>query len=157
VGEDPPLRSLLAILRRRGLKIAVAESCTGGLLAAALTELGGSSQSFVGGIVTYANQAKIDVLGVDAALILAHGAVSGQVAGQMARGARGLFGAEVGVGVTGIAGPDTSGDKPLGLTYIGVSHEDDTVVREYHWTGDRAFNRAASVEAALRLATEILS
>ncbi len=155
--EGTSLRSLHDILRQRGLKIAVAESCTGGLLAAALTELPGSSQSFLGGMVTYANQAKIGILGVDEGLILAHGAVSPQVAAQMARGAGSVFGAEVGLGVTGIAGPDSEGDKPVGLTYIGVSHEDNTVVREYNWTGDRAFNRAASVAAAIELAAEILS
>lgn len=155
--DGTSLRSLHDILRQRGLKIAVAESCTGGLLAAALTEVPGSSQSFLGGMVTYANQAKIGILGVNEGLILAHGAVSAEVAGQMATGARSVFGAEVGLGVTGVAGPDSDGDKPVGLTYIGASHEDNTVVREYNWTGDRAFNRAASVAAAIELAAEILA
>ena len=155
--DGTSLRSLHDILRQRGLKIAVAESCTGGLLAAALTEVPGSSQSFLGGMVTYANQAKIGILGVNEGLILAHGAVSAQVAGEMAQAARSVFGAEVGLGVTGVAGPDSEGDKPVGLTYIGASHEDNTVVREYNWTGDRAFNRAASVAAAIELAAEILA
>jgi PncC family amidohydrolase len=157
VVEAASLRSLQGILRQRGLKVAVAESCTGGLLSAALTELPGSSESFLGGMVTYANTAKIQVLGVDKAMIDAHGAVSAEVAAQMARGAITVFGADVGIGVTGVAGPDSEGDKPVGLTFIGAEHADRRVVREYRWTGDRAFNRAASVEAAIALATEILS
>ena len=151
------LRSLQDTLLQRGLKVAVAESCTGGLLAAALTELPGSSEFFLGGLVTYGNSAKIDVLGVDKAMIDAYGAVSAEVAAQMARGAISVFGANVGIGVTGVAGPDSEGAKPIGLTFIGVRHGDRSLVREYNWTGDRAFNRAASVEAAIELATEILS
>jgi PncC family amidohydrolase len=157
VVEAATLRSLHDTLRQRRLKIAVAESCTGGLLAAALTELPGSSESFLGGMVTYANSAKIDVLGVDDAMIRAHGAVSAEVAAQMARGAITVFGADVGIGVTGVAGPDSEGDKPAGLTFIGAQNADRRVVREYNWTGDRAFNRAASVEAAIELAIEIVS
>jgi PncC family amidohydrolase len=157
VVESKSLTSLHDILQRRGLTIAVAESCTGGLLAAALTELPGSSRSFLGGIVTYANSAKIGLLGVDAPLIAAEGAVSAGVAGQMARGATSVFGADVGIGVTGIAGPDAEGDKPVGLTFIGARHGEKEVVRQYNWDGDRAFNRVASVEAALELAVEILS
>jgi PncC family amidohydrolase len=151
------LRSLHDILRQRRLTIAVAESCTGGLVAAALTELPGSSRSFLGGMVTYANAVKIEVLGVDEAMISAHGAVSAEVAAQMAQGARTAFGADVGIGVTGIAGPDSEGGKPVGLTFIAAHHGDQSLVREYNWTGDRAFNRAASVEAAISLAAEIVS
>ncbi len=155
--DGASLHLLHEILRDRGLKIAVAESCTGGLLAAALTELPGSSQSFVGGMVTYANQAKIAVLGVDAATISAHGAVSAEVAAQMARAATTAFGADIGIGVTGIAGPGSEGGKPVGLTFVGVLLGDRSLVREYNWKGDRAFIRAATVEAAIELATEILS
>src|SRR5437667_5803842 len=136
------LRSLQDTLLQRGLKVAVAESCTGGLLAAALTELPGSSEFFLGGLVTYGNSAKIDVLGVDKAMIDAYGAVSAEVAAQMARGAISVFGANVGIGVTGVAGPDSEGAKPIGLTFIGVRHGDRSLVREYNWTGDRPFNRA---------------
>jgi PncC family amidohydrolase len=157
VVEGTSLQSLHDILRQRGLKIAVAESCTGGLLAAALTEQPGSSRSFLGGMVTYANQAKIGLLGVDEAMIATRGAVSAEVAAQMATGATTVFGADVGIGVTGIAGPDSEGDKPVGLTFIGVRHGARSLVREYRWTGDRAFNRAASVEAAIKLAAEVLS
>jgi PncC family amidohydrolase len=126
-------------------------------VAAALTEQPGSSDYFLGGVVSYANDAKMQVLGVDQATLEAHGAVSPEVARQMAEGARGLFGADVAVSVTGIAGPDAQGSKPVGLTYIAASRPDQTVVREFNWDGDRAANRVASVEAALNLATEILS
>jgi PncC family amidohydrolase len=151
------LRSLHEVLRRRGLTIAVAESCTGGLLAAALTELPGSSRSFLGGLVTYADRAKIDLLDIDKTVIDAHGAVSAEVAQLMAQGASRVFGAEVGIGVTGIAGPDSEGEKPVGLTFIGATQGDQALVRQYNWTGDRALNREASVGAAIALATEILS
>jgi PncC family amidohydrolase len=90
-------------------------------------------------------------------MIRAHGAVSAEVAAQMARGAITVFGADVGIGVTGVAGPDSEGDKPAGLTFIGAQNADRRVVREYNWTGDRASNRAASVEAAIELAIEIVS
>lgn len=154
---SPLISPLQDALRRRNLTIAVAESCTGGLLAAALTDLPGSSDSFLGGMVTYANEAKIEILGVDAAMLAAHGAVSAEVAEQMARGATEVFGADVGLGVTGIAGPDPEGEKPVGLTFIGARHGDKSVVRQYNWNGGRAANRIASVEAAIQLATEILS
>ena len=158
---SPILSPLQRILRRRKLTIAVAESCTGGLVAAALTDLPGSSEYFLGGMVTYANEAKIGILGVDAEMIRKHGAVSRQVARQMALGAREVFAADVGLSVTGIAGPDAEGDKPVGLTFIGASigagHGDQTIVRRYNWIGGRASNRVASVEAAIALAAEILS
>jgi PncC family amidohydrolase len=154
---SPVLSPLQQILHRRKLTIAVAESCTGGLVAAALTDLPGSSEYFLGGLVTYANQAKIDLLGVDPEMIRKHGAVSRQVARQMAAGARRIFGSDVAVSVTGIAGPTAEGDKPVGLTFIGADDGKSTVVRRYRWIGGRASNRVASVEAAIQLATEILS
>jgi PncC family amidohydrolase len=154
---SPVLSPLQQILHRRKLTIAVAESCTGGLVAAALTDLPGASEYFLGGLVTYANQAKIDLLGVDPDMIRKHGAVSRQVARQMAAGARRIFGSDVAVSVTGIAGPTSEGDKPVGLTFIGADDGKSTVVRRYRWIGGRASNRVASVEAAIQLATEILS
>ena len=153
---SPVLSPLQQILQRRKLTIAVAESCTGGLVAAALTDLPGSSEYFLGGLVTYANQAKIDLLGVDPEMISKHGAVSRQVARQMAIGARRVFGSDVAVSVTGIAGPTAEGDKPVGLTFIGADDGKSTVVRRYRWIGGRASNRVASVEAAIQLATDIL-
>jgi PncC family amidohydrolase len=154
---SPVLSPLQRVLHKRKLTIAVAESCTGGLVAAALTDLPGSSEYFLGGVVTYANEAKMALLGVDQGVISRHGAVSRQVASQMAIGARRLFGSDVAVSVTGIAGPTAEGDKPVGLTYVGATYRDKTLVRRHRWNGGRASNRVASVEAAIQLATEILS
>ena len=151
------LETLQAALGEAGLRIAAAESCTGGLVCAALTELPGSSQHFAGGVVTYSNQAKTRLLGVPAEVIEASGAVSAAVASAMADAVRGLFDADVGIGVTGIAGPGGAGEKPMGLTYIAVSVGGVTEVREFLWQGERASNRSASVAAAIELATEILS
>ena len=154
-------RSELQALRRtlvdRGLTICAAESCTGGLLCAALTDLPGSSDYFLAGAVTYSNAAKVAHLGVAEATIAAHGAVSREVAAQMARGARTRFGADVALSVTGVAGPGAEGEKPLGLTFIGCAVLDRVEVRQYNWSGDRPSNREASVEAALALANELLS
>ena len=154
---DPVIAPLQKALHQRHLTIATAESCTGGLVAAALTDLPGSSEYFIGGVVTYANDAKIGLLGVDEAMLRKHGAVSRQVAAQMARGAMEMFGVDVAVSVTGIAGPEPEGNKPVGLTFVGASHGDRVLVRRFRWNGGRAANRAASVEAALALATEIVS
>jgi PncC family amidohydrolase len=134
----------------------VAESCTGGLVATTLTELPGSSDVFRGGVVAYSNDAKMELVGVPVEAIAQSGAVSGEVAGLLAEGAARVFRADVGVGVTGIAGPGAEGEKPAGLTYIGAHHSGRTEVREYQWEGDRAQNREASVVAALALAAEIL-
>ena len=154
---SPTLGSLQRVLRERGLTISAAESCTGGLVCAALTDLPGSSDYFIGGIVTYANRAKVKQLGVDQATLDRVGAVSPEVAEQMARGVKALFGSDIALSVTGIAGPGAEGPKPAGLTYVGVAFEDRVDVREFQWTGDRAANRADSVEAALQMAVAILS
>ena len=154
---SPVLAPLQKVLRERHLTICAAESCTGGLVCAALTDLPGSSDYFLGGIVTYANEAKMGQLGVDRATLERVGAVSREVAEQMVVGVRELFGADVALSVTGIAGPDAEGPKPVGLTYIGAAFEDRVEVREFHWIGGRASNRVASVEAALQMATEIMS
>jgi nicotinamide-nucleotide amidase len=154
---SPVMAPLQRILKERGLTICAAESCTGGLICAALTDLPGSSKYFLGGIVTYANEAKMELLGVSKASLDAHGAVSAEVAEEMARGARALFTADAAVSVTGIAGPDDEGEKPVGLTFIGCATADRLEVRQYNWIGGRASNRVASVEAALGLAVELLS
>jgi nicotinamide-nucleotide amidase len=162
VGEDrspgPLLVALDRALRDQGLTIAVAESCTGGLVAAALTDMPGASEYFVGGVVTYANQAKSGLLGVPVELLERVGAVSAEVAEMMAARVRELLGADIGVAVTGIAGPGGGEQgKPVGLTYIAASSVDGSLGRERRWPGGRASNRAASVDAALELAAEILS
>jgi len=133
-----------------GATVSLAESCTGGLVAAALTAIPGSSGYFLGGVVSYANEAKRDVLGVDEALLAAHGAVSAQVARAMADGARERFGTSVAASVTGIAGPDGgSAEKPVGLTYVAVSDAAGADVRRFVWPGDRAANRRDSAVAVL--------
>jgi PncC family amidohydrolase len=153
----PALDRLRAELRRRHLTAAVAESCTGGLLAAALTDAPGSSEYFVGGAVTYANEAKTRILGVPLELLEAHGAVSRECAAAMAEGARRLFGTDLALAVTGIAGPTAEGGKPVGLTYVAAATAGRSEIREHRWDGDRGSNRAASVQAAVDLALVILS
>ena len=134
----------------RGATVALAESCTGGMVAAALTAVPGSSGYFLGGVVSYADEAKRDLLGVDAAVLAAHGAVSAQVARAMAEGARARFGASVAAAVTGIAGPDGGSDeKPVGLTYVAVADDAGVDVRRVVWPGDRAANRLDSAVAVL--------
>jgi PncC family amidohydrolase len=153
VGDD----ALVALAERLqaaslagGATVALAESCTGGMVAAALTAVPGSSGYFLGGVVSYADEAKRDLLGVDAAVLAAHGAVSAQVARAMAEGARARFGASVAAAVTGIAGPDGGSDeKPVGLTYVAVADDAGVDVRRVVWPGDRAANRLDSAVAVL--------
>lgn len=145
------------LLLRTGLTVSVAESCTGGLLGGALTELSGSSAYFLGGIIAYADSAKMALLGVDEGTIITHGAVSGPAALEMADGARRATGADIAISITGIAGP-TGGteQKPVGATFIGISGLGSATVERFVWSGDRAENRAASVRAALQMLTEII-
>jgi PncC family amidohydrolase len=143
-------------LRARGWTVAVAESCTGGLLGAALTAVAGSSRYVRGGVIAYDNTVKTQLLGVDAGLLDSHGAVSEEVATAMAHGARRRLEADVGVGITGVAGPGTEeGGKPAGLVYITVvSPTGERVVRLADDLG-REGNRAVAVAAALRLLVEL--
>jgi nicotinamide-nucleotide amidase len=121
--------------------LAVAESCTGGLLGAMLTNIPGSSAYFWGGVIAYANDVKINVLGVDAAVLAAQGAVSAPVAEQMASGVKAKLGTDWGIGITGIAGPDGgSHEKPVGLVYIGLADPDGRVTAQKYQLSDR-FNR----------------
>ncbi|HEX2754795.1 MAG TPA: CinA family protein [Candidatus Limnocylindrales bacterium] len=155
MGGDP-LTELAARLQAAclaaGSTVALAESCTGGMVATAITEIAGSSAYFVGGVVSYSNDAKRDLLGVDPAVLAAHGAVSAQVARDMALGARERFGATRAASVTGIAGPDGgSAAKPVGLTYIGVADDEGVDVRRIVWSGDRQANRRDSAIAVLEM------
>ena len=146
--------TLLDAYRGAGLKIATAESCTGGLLAACLTEIAGSSDVVERGFVTYSNRAKSEMLGVPPALIESHGAVSEAVAKAMAEGALVRANAQVSVAVTGIAGPGSeSPTKPAGLVHLAAARRGKGVVHEKHEFGDigRAAVRRATVEAALDL------
>ena len=144
---------LLALCREQKLMIATAESCTGGLLAGALTEIPGSSDVFERGFATYSNEAKADMLGVPMDLIRAHGAVSAPVARAMADGALAHSNAELSAAVTGVAGPDGgSAAKPVGLVFIAAARRGrDTVVERHLFAGDRARIRTQSVLAALAL------
>jgi nicotinamide-nucleotide amidase len=139
-------------LSARGLMIATAESCTGGLLAGALTAIPGSSEYVKGGVVAYSNEVKQSHLGVQAATLDVHGAVSEPTAREMAEGVRERMEVGVGVGITGVAGPGGgTAEKPVGLVYIGVATAHHTEVRRDVWPGSRADIRAASVLAALEL------
>jgi PncC family amidohydrolase len=134
----------------RGVTVSLAESCTGGLIATSLTETAGSSGYFLGGVVSYSDEAKSGLLGVPAETIAAHGAVSAQVAKAMATGARARFGAAMAASVTGVSGPDGgSASKPVGLTYVGLATADESDVRRFTFAGDRAANREAAARAAL--------
>lgn len=139
----------------RGLTLAVAESCTGGLVADAITDVAGSSGYFAGGVVSYSNEAKERFLDVPADVLAAHGAVSAQVARAMAEGARARFGVSVAAAVTGVAGPDGGSDaKPVGLTYVAVADESGVDVRRHLWSGDRLANKRESAAAVLELLLE---
>jgi PncC family amidohydrolase len=140
----------------RGLTVATAESCTGGLVAHLLTEVPGSSGYVLGGIVAYADVVKRAQLGVPAETLEAHGAVSAQVAIAMAEGIRSRLGASLGVAVTGVAGPDGgSAAKPVGLVYVAVAGDGaPPEVRRFLWAGDRTGNKRASAEAAIAMLLE---
>ena len=137
-------------LSERQKSIAVAESSTGGMLGAALTEIPGSSAYFLGGIIAYANAVKVGVLGVPQAVLDTEGAVSAMTAAAMAEGVRKLLKADIGLSITAVAGPGESEYKQAGLTYIGIADPAPRSVR-YRWSGDRWFNRRQSVLAALQL------
>jgi nicotinamide-nucleotide amidase len=153
-------RSLEAVagglLAARGWRVALAESCTGGLLAGRLTDVPGSSAWVVGGIVAYANDVKIAELGVPAAVLDANGAVSEPVARAMAEGARDRLGANVGIGITGIAGPDGgTPEKPVGTVVIAVA-ANETIVRTFRFSGDRELVRRHSTSTALDMLRRLL-
>jgi PncC family amidohydrolase len=144
-----------AALRSRGWTVAVAESCTGGLLGAALTAVPGSSGYFVGGVIAYDDAVKTEVLAVDSALLERHGAVSEEVGAEMARGVRERLRADVGVGVTGVAGPGSDGGKPAGLVYVAITSASGAGVVRIDGDRGREANRANAVRTALRLLTEL--
>ncbi|MER0244198.1 nicotinamide-nucleotide amidohydrolase family protein [Streptomyces sp. HSW2009] len=141
-----------AALRARGETVAVAESLTGGLLSAALTEAPGASRSFRGAITAYATDVKASALGVDAALLAARGAVDAQVAAQMASGVRSALGADWGAATTGVAGPDPQDGQPVGTVHIAVVGPSGAPVTvELALAGSRAEIRARSVTSILEL------
>ena len=152
---DVPARELGEVLRKGGLTVSVAESCTGGMVGSLITDVPGSSAYFLGGVIVYSDAAKRDQLGVAAALLKRAGAVSSEVARAMAEGVRSRFGTDLAAGVTGIAGPDSDGSsKPVGLTYIAVATSRGTSSHEYRFTGDRWSNRRQAALETLRLLAE---
>lgn len=141
---------LASLLLARGWMLATAESCTGGMIAAACTDLSGSSAWFERGFVTYSNEAKVELLGVPAQLIAQHGAVSEPVARAMAQGAVARSRAQLSVAVTGIAGPTGgSADKPVGTVWFGFDVDGQLTSELRRFPGDRAAVRAATVQHAL--------
>jgi len=155
---NSPLEILIGqILTERKLTLVTAESCTGGLISHRLTNVPGSSGYFIGGIVAYAYEAKEQLLGVHHATLYDHGAVSKETVVEMARGARRVFGADIAVAVTGIAGPGGGlPNKPVGLAWIGLSAREGETAQHFIWNKDREGNKEESAEAALRMVWEYL-
>lgn len=148
---------IAALLEKKNIKVSTAESCTGGLVAAALVNVAGISNWFEEGYVTYSNTAKQKLLGVDKDTLEQFGAVSEQTARQMAIGAAKAAGCQAAVATTGIAGPDGGTDeKPVGLVYIGAVVRDDVVIEKHIFKGDRADVRTQSTQAALELLEQML-
>ena len=147
-----PAERLVAELKERGLTCATAESCTGGSVGGAITAVPGSSAVFLGGVISYANEVKRDVLGVSQDILDTHGAVSPECAERMAAGARNLLKADLAVSLTGIAGPDGgSAEKPVGLVWFGLAAPDGVRTEKVVFGGDRAAVRAQAVDHALGL------
>lgn len=148
---------LLAATASQGWTLAVAESLTGGLVAARLVAVPGASTVLRGGVTAYATDLKATLLGVDAALLDARGAVDPEVARQMAQGARQAMGADVGLATTGVAGPDPQDGKAPGLVFVAVATPEHVEVRELHLAGDRTAVREAAVAHVLRLASSVVA
>jgi nicotinamide-nucleotide amidase len=157
-GTSAEAKALLDALIARSLTLATAESCTGGLIAATLTALPGSSAAFLAGYVTYSNEAKAAMLGVPAGLIQAQGAVSAEVATRMAEGARERSGAALAVSCTGVAGPSGgSAAKPVGCVYLAIARDGrPTEAQRFDFPGDRAAVREATVRQAFALIRSVL-
>jgi competence/damage-inducible protein CinA-like protein len=156
--ERPTAQLVLALLRERGLTLGTAESCTGGLVAARLTDVPGSSDVFRGAIVAYANEVKAAQLGVGDEVLAAHGAVSAETAAAMAHGARAALGVSVAVSVTGIAGPDGgTEEKSVGLVYLHAAGPDGQLARRLDFPGDRETIRTRAAVAALHLVRRLVT
>lgn len=152
------LEKISTILKEKSLKIATAESCTGGLISHTLTNISGSSDYFERGIVSYSNNAKIELLGVPVELLEKFGAVSWQVAKAMADGVRKKSKVDIGIATTGIAGP-TGGtkEKQVGLVFIAISTKDSTQVNKFRFSGSRLENKDSTLNAALRMLIYLLT
>ena len=155
--KTDPVVSLVERLKEKGLSLATAESCTGGLLGKRITDVSGASAVYPGGVVSYSNAVKAKLLGVCEDDLRAFGAVSEPVARQMAEGVRNSIGADLGVGITGIAGPKSDDTKkPVGLVYIAASKGESTLCTEFHFSGDRAEIRQQSTDEAARLVLKLI-
>ena len=157
MGTEPLEKAVGRLLTEQKLTIALAESCTGGLIAHRLTNVPGSSAYLIGGVVSYANEAKERMLGVSHQTLQEHGAVSEETAREMSQGVRRLFQTDVALAVTGIAGPSGgTPEKPVGLVYIALTTEDSERCERHLWKGDRWANKEQSAEAALGMLREYL-
>jgi nicotinamide-nucleotide amidase len=157
VDEDSLTKIIGEILKSRKETLAVAESCTGGMIGAEMTSLSGSSQYFLGGAIVYSNEAKIETLGVSKETILEHGAVSRETAIEMAMNARQKFGSDYSISVTGIAGPEGgTKEKPVGTVWIGISDRNRTFAEKFYLGADRQVVRERTVATALRLLYDLL-
>lgn len=151
-------KKIARLLRQKGKTLAIAESCSGGLLSHRLTNIPGSSQYFLGAVVAYSNQAKIKLLKIPSRLIATYGVVSNHVACAMAQGVRKLFDSDFGVSITGIAGPSGgTKDKPVGLTCIAVSCQTSTASVKSVFTGTRLSVKSQAAAKALKLLLNALS
>ena len=145
------------LLIKLELTLSLAESCTGGLVGSRLTDVPGSSRYFLGGVLAYSDSIKIELLCVDPGTIQKYGAVSAECAIEMARGARQLTHAQVGIAVTGIAGPDGgTPEKPVGTTFVALATESGEDVQRFQWRGDRISNKRQSADAALTMLIQYL-
>lgn len=154
---DETAAKLVAMLREKNLTLATAESCTGGGVGHAVTAVPGSSDVYLGGVVSYSNDVKERVLNVSSETLKSYGAVSQQTASAMAQGVRMLIGSDIAVSITGIAGPASDDtNKPVGLVYIGVSYRDKITVKENHFSGSREVVRDQSILEALCMVVEML-
>lgn len=145
------------LFKKKGLSLALAESCTGGLLGHLITSWSGASAFFKGGVVAYANSVKIDILGVPDEIIESHGAVSNECAELMAEGVRVRFASDIGVSITGIAGPEGgTEDKPVGTVYIALSQEGGTITEKLSCVGNRGQIKERAALSALSLIQKVL-
>lgn len=146
-----------AYLQQRGLKLALAESCTGGLIGSRITDIPGSSEYFMGSIVSYSYEAKAELLGVSWDTLNTRGAVSRETVLEMARGARKALGTDIAVSVSGIAGPGGGTvEKPVGTTWIALVAKDGEWAKEFHFNGGRTENKSSSTDAALQMLLDYL-
>jgi PncC family amidohydrolase len=145
------------LLHQRGLKLVLAESCTGGLLGSRITDVPGSSEYFLGGVIAYAYEAKVELLGVSWDTLNSKGAVSRETVLEMARGVRERMNAHIAVSVSGIAGPGGgTAEKPVGTTWIGIVAADGEWAKLFQFSGNREENKVLAVEAALQLLLDYL-